>query len=83
MNKMMRLKDVCARLSVSKSHVRRLVKDSNFPQPIKLGPRASAWPEAEVDSWVSRRIEESRRRDAESAPEEPISREADQDDDHG
>lgn len=81
MSKMMRMKEVCQRLSVSKSHVRRLVKDSGFPQPIKLGPRASAWPEAEVDNWVSRRIEEGRR-DAESAPEEPISREADQDDDH-
>lgn len=65
MAKMLRLKDICENLSVSKSHVRRLVSDAGFPPPVKLGPRASAWPAAEVDAWVSRRIEESRR-DAQS-----------------
>ncbi|WP_370551999.1 helix-turn-helix transcriptional regulator [Haliea sp. E1-2-M8] len=29
-----------------------------FPSPIKIGPRASAWVAAEVDAWIERRIVE-------------------------
>jgi predicted DNA-binding transcriptional regulator AlpA len=37
----------------------KLIKDGDFPKPIKLG-RSSRWLQSEVHVWLQRRIEESR-----------------------
>ena len=37
----------------------RLIKDSEFPKPIKLG-RSSRWTASEVKSWLKQRMEKSR-----------------------
>lgn len=37
----------------------KLIKDGEFPKPIKLG-RSSRWTESEVKSWLQQRIEASR-----------------------
>ena len=29
---------------------------SDFPRPVKLGPKAVGWIEEEVDAWIGRRI---------------------------
>ena len=42
--------------SLSTSEIYRRIAAGNFPAPIKLGERASAWSAAEVDSWISERI---------------------------
>ncbi|AUA58889.1 dipicolinate synthase [Achromobacter spanius] len=34
--------------------------DPTFPKPIKIGKRAVAWLESEVDEWIARRIAASR-----------------------
>ncbi|MGS4240135.1 helix-turn-helix transcriptional regulator [Serratia marcescens] len=36
-----------------------LIKDGEFPKPIKLG-RSSRWTESEVKTWLKQRIEASR-----------------------
>ncbi|WP_080437936.1 helix-turn-helix transcriptional regulator [Burkholderia ubonensis] len=28
----------------------------DFPKPVKIGPRASAWVESEVESWMAARM---------------------------
>ena len=28
----------------------------SFPSPVKIGPRASAWVEEEVDEWIAARV---------------------------
>ena len=38
-----------------------------FPKPIKLGVRASAWVEREIDEWLRDRIAESRATDSNQA----------------
>ena len=35
-----------------------IYSDPNFPQPVKIGPRASAWIESEVIDWIEARIAE-------------------------
>jgi prophage regulatory protein len=35
-----------------------IYNDPTFPRPIKIGPRASAWIEAEVIAWIESRIAE-------------------------
>ena len=37
----------------------KLIKDGDFPKPIKLG-RSSRWTESEVKGWLKKRIEDSR-----------------------
>nr|VGM55688.1 transcriptional regulator AlpA family [Klebsiella pneumoniae] len=37
----------------------KLIKDGEFPKPIKLG-RSSRWTESEVKTWLKQRIEVSR-----------------------
>ncbi|SAV21869.1 helix-turn-helix transcriptional regulator [Klebsiella quasipneumoniae] len=37
----------------------KLIKDGEFPKPIKLG-RSSRWTESEVKSWLKQRMEKSR-----------------------
>ncbi len=51
-----RLPQVKARTGLSRSEIYRRIALGDFPTPIKLGLRASAWSKHEVDTWISRRI---------------------------
>lgn len=53
---LLRLREVCRRTGKSRSDVYRGIATGNFPQPVKLGERASAWPEHEVSAWIAERI---------------------------
>lgn len=55
-----RLPDVIEKTGWSRSSIYAAVTRGDFPKPIKLGLRASAWISSEVDSWVSQRIAASR-----------------------
>ena len=46
--RLLRLREVCRRTGKSRSE--------DFPQPVKVGERASAWPEHEVAAWIAGRI---------------------------
>lgn len=51
-----RLPQVKARTGLSRSEIYRRIALGDFPRPIKLGERASAWSAAEVDAWIAQRI---------------------------
>ena len=53
---LLRLREVCRRTCKSRSELYRRIAAGDFPQPVKLGERASAWPEHEVTAWVASRI---------------------------
>ena len=53
---LLRLPCVIARTSLSRSTLYRRVAAGDFPRPIKLGERASAWSAAEIDAWIADRI---------------------------
>ena len=38
----------------------KLIKDSEFPKPVKLG-RSSRWLKSEVENWLQERINQSRK----------------------
>lgn len=54
--RLLRLPDVEARTGLKKSAIYAGMKAGTFPQCLKLGPRASAWPSSEIDSWIAERI---------------------------
>lgn len=37
----------------SKSTLWRWILDGSFPRPIKIGPRASAWPLETIQVWIA------------------------------
>lgn len=51
-----RLTSVKARTSLSSSEIYRRIALGDFPPPLKIGTRASAWNSAEIDDWISGRI---------------------------
>ena len=53
-----RLPDVMRRTGLSAPSLYRKAKRGQFPRPVKIGERASAWVSREVDAWVTSRIAE-------------------------
>ena len=43
---------------LKQSRLYELIAAGEFPRPVKLGPRASAWVSTEVQQWIAERIAE-------------------------
>ncbi|HYE35391.1 helix-turn-helix transcriptional regulator [Methylocaldum sp.] len=56
-DRFIRLKEVRFITGRSKTQI---YEDPNFPRPVKLSKRESAWVESEVRAWMQSRIEASR-----------------------
>ncbi|KAE8437816.1 MULTISPECIES: AlpA family transcriptional regulator [Halomonadaceae] len=56
-NRLIRIKDVMDRTGLARSTVYKYINLGQFPQPIKLGTRAVAWVEREVEAWICESIE--------------------------
>jgi len=57
---LIRLKKVEDKTGLKKSMVYDLMSKDQFPTPIKIGDRAVAWIEREIDQWIQNKIPESR-----------------------
>ena len=55
--RLIRLREVMAKTGLSRSYVYALAQKGQFPQPVKLTERSSAWIESEVQSWINSRIQ--------------------------
>lgn len=65
----LRLRDVCRVTGLCRSMIYQLEAEQRFPRRIKLGIRAVGWVHAEIQAWLSQRIENNRAvRSATSAP---------------
>ena len=56
----LRLPTVKARTGLSRSTIYLRISEGSFPAPVSLGGRAVGWIEAEVNDWLTQRIETSR-----------------------
>lgn len=56
----LRLPLVKARTGLSRSTIYLRIAEGSFPKPVSLGARAVGWLEAEIEQWLSSRVEESR-----------------------
>jgi prophage regulatory protein len=54
---LLRIKDVEQRIGLRRSKIYGLIRDGDFPPPLKLGRRTSAWVASEIDSWVRRQVD--------------------------
>lgn len=58
--RLLRLPDVIARTGLSRATIYLFMSRDDFPKSIKIGRRASAWVESEIDDWIESRIAASR-----------------------
>ena len=56
-NRFLRLPAVMERTGYGRSTIYEMIGAGNCPAPVHLGPRAVAWLESEVDSWMQERID--------------------------
>jgi prophage regulatory protein len=57
----LRLPAVKTSTGLSRSTIYLRVSQGTFPRPVSLGGRAVGWLEAEIQEWLQRRIEASRK----------------------
>ena len=51
--RILKVKEVAERTSISIAHIRRLAREGKFPEPILLTENRSGWLESDVDEWIS------------------------------
>ncbi|EHW0625780.1 AlpA family transcriptional regulator [Vibrio vulnificus] len=54
--RLIRLKEVMARVQLSKSTIYKMMDEGTFPQSVQLGDRAVSWVEYELDEWINNRV---------------------------
>ncbi len=57
----LRLPTVISRTGLSRSTVYLMMTKDKFPLPISLGERAVGWLEDDINQWLEKRIEDSRK----------------------
>ena len=53
--RLLRVREVSALVYLKKSTIYALIKRGEFPPPIKLTARTSAWSESEILAWIDAR----------------------------
>ena len=56
--KFLRLPEVKSRTGFSRSSIYLFVQNGTFPRPVRIGGRAVAWLETEIDEWIKARLAE-------------------------
>ena len=46
------------RTGLSRSTIYLLMQNGQFPKPVRIGGRAVAWPEADIEAWLNARLAE-------------------------
>ena len=54
-DKLLRREEVEARVGLKCSSIYRLMRAGQFPEPVKVGPRAVRWPASEIEAWLAAR----------------------------
>ena len=50
--RLLRIKEVLARLSISRSSFLEGCRTGRFPQPIKIGPSTTVWKAEDIDAFI-------------------------------
>ena len=53
----LRRPEIEARTGLSRSSIYALMDKGEFPRPRRIGKRAVAWDEADIERWLAQRIE--------------------------
>ncbi|WP_174871275.1 helix-turn-helix transcriptional regulator [Pectobacterium polaris] len=56
-NRLIRFPEVMRKTGFGKAWLYRLISEERFPRPVKIGSRAVAFVENEIDEWILTAIE--------------------------
>ena len=56
--RMLRLPEVTAKVGLKRTAIYAGIAAGRFPRPVQVGPRAVAWIESELESYLAKRIAE-------------------------
>ncbi len=56
--RLLKLKDVMHMTTLARATIYQYIREGNFPKPISLGARNSAWVESEIEDWILEKIEQ-------------------------
>lgn len=59
--RLIRIREVMQLTGISRAYIYVLAQKGEFPAPVKLTERSSAWVEEEVRAWIESRIKERNR----------------------
>ena len=54
-DRLLRREEVETRCGIARSTIYRLMRTGEFPEPVKVGPRAVRWPASEIEAWLAGR----------------------------
>ena len=54
-DRLLRREEVETRCGIARTTIYRLMRCGQFPEPIKVGPRAVRWPASEIEEWLADR----------------------------
>ncbi len=60
MRRLIKIDEVARRTATPKASIYWRIQRNEFPRPVKVGERSSAWLEEEVEQWIEARINGSR-----------------------
>lgn len=52
--RLLRWRDVQQQIPISRSSWYQGVKEGRFPQPVKIGPKTSAWLQSDIDKFIAK-----------------------------
>ncbi len=58
MSRFLRRRSVEDRTGLSRSTIYLFVQNGTFPRPVRIGGRAVAWLESDIDVWIEARLAE-------------------------
>ncbi|MFT5446553.1 MAG: prophage regulatory protein [Gammaproteobacteria bacterium] len=56
-SRVIRTRDLCDRLGLSRTTLHRLRERGDFPEPIRLGPNSVGWISGDIEAWLESRRE--------------------------
>lgn len=54
----LRIQSVQSQTGLARSTIYKLMSEGDFPQPVKITPKSSAWVSSEVHDWKLSRMED-------------------------
>lgn len=55
MNRLVRMKELSRIVGYKPWNIYRLIREGDFPRPVRLGQRAVAWRESDISDWIDSR----------------------------
>jgi prophage regulatory protein len=57
-NRVIRMKEICYLVGISRATIYLMIEENNFPKPLKIGKRAIGWEYKTIIEWIEKKHDE-------------------------